>query len=241
MIRCYLSQNAYLKGCEVCREGRKWPFAVNRQYKGKFKLESTINKFLTVPSLVLAEYDIFHPTYYDPYFLKFTSKKLVVTVYDMIHEIFPQYFPAKDHTAEHKKILLAKANKIIAISENTKRDLLHFYPSIDKDKIEVIHLCSSHLVPGTEGSIKYPERYILFVGQRSIYKNFLLFLKAVAEIINKQSDLFLVCAGGGPWSSEERSFLKELGIEAKVHLHSVNDSQLALLYSKAICFVFPIK
>jgi glycosyltransferase involved in cell wall biosynthesis len=66
--------------------------------------------------------------------------KIVLTVYDMIHEIFPEYFPDKDKTALNKKIMMQNADKIIAITKNTKMDIIKFYPEIDEDKIEVIYL-----------------------------------------------------------------------------------------------------
>ena len=73
------------------------------------------------------DFDIFHPTYYEPYFLKYLQKKpYVLTVYDMIHELFPNYFKANDQTKVWKKQLIENAGAIIAISENTKQDILKF-------------------------------------------------------------------------------------------------------------------
>jgi len=71
------------------------------------------------------------------------GKCLVVTVYDMIHELFPEAFSCKDKTASSKYLMMKNADKIIAISKNTKVDILKLYPEIDAEKIEVIHLGTS--------------------------------------------------------------------------------------------------
>ena len=68
---------------------------------------------------------------------------LVLTVYDMIHELFPKCFSDKDKTVLNKHIMMRNADKIIAISKNTKMDIIKFYPEIDEAKIEVIYLGTS--------------------------------------------------------------------------------------------------
>ena len=89
------------------------------------------------------DYDIFHPTYYNPYFLKYLNNKpYVLTIYDMIHEMYPEYFPLNDETPALKKELAEKATKIIAISKNTKKDIIKYY-GINSNKIDVIYLGNS--------------------------------------------------------------------------------------------------
>ena len=84
-------------------------------------------------------FDVFHPTYYNPYFQKILKKKpYVLTVYDMIQESFPDMFKG-DNIAIQKKKVIECATRIIAISENTKTDILKIY-DIDPNKIEVIPL-----------------------------------------------------------------------------------------------------
>ncbi|RZK26301.1 MAG: hypothetical protein EOO43_03225 [Flavobacterium sp.] len=51
------------------------------------------------------DFDILHPTYYDTYFLEYTDKPFVLTVYDMIHEIYKEYFNVSDITSYNKKLL----------------------------------------------------------------------------------------------------------------------------------------
>ena len=98
------------------------------------------NQGESVRLLKKQDFDIFHPTYYEPYFLKYLQKKpYVLTVYDMIHEHFPNYFKANDQTKVWKKQLIENAAIIIAISEKTKQDILKF-TNADPDRIRVIYL-----------------------------------------------------------------------------------------------------
>ncbi|MBF0312593.1 MAG: glycosyltransferase family 4 protein [Oligoflexia bacterium] len=248
LIRSYLSQNHYIREDDICRNAvlmsflmdPKFAWAFESKFKGKLAIFSAINKLLLTPSLLFEDYDTLHPTYYDPYLLKFKGKKeLVITVYDMIHEIYPQYFNRRDKSAEHKRRLLAAADKIIAISENTKRDVLRFYPQIPEQKIKVIYLGTSDFQGSADPLIKLPERYLLFVGNRDVYKNFALLLQAIAPLLQKQSDLYLVCAGGGKFNNEELFLIERLDVKDKVIHYYAGDSDLAHFYKKATCFIFP--
>jgi glycosyltransferase involved in cell wall biosynthesis len=185
------------------------------------------------------DFDVFHPTYYDPYFLKYLkTKPYALTVYDMIIELFPDMFKG-DITAIQKKKVIECATKIIAISENTKTDIIHFY-DIDPQKIEVIPLATSLHRSVPDSTLKLPQRYILFVGNRGDYKNFPLFINSIASLLQKENDLFLICAGGGIFSESEMHLLNELRIKNQVLYYPVtNDSTLSQLYRKAILFIFP--
>ncbi|MDO7744526.1 MAG: glycosyltransferase family 4 protein [Pedobacter sp.] len=185
------------------------------------------------------EYDVFVPTYYDPYFLKFIgTKPYVLTVYDMIHEIYPSYFANDKSTVPNKKTLIENATKIIAISESTKNDIIKIYPNIPEDKIEVVYL--AHTIK-TETSIRLdlPEKYILFVGNRSIYKNFFFFLNAIADLILETPDLYIVCAGGNSFTKEEIELINKLDITDRIVQRNFKDAELACYYKQALCFVFP--
>ncbi len=68
--------------------------------------------------------DIVHETYYLGKKLASSKSKTLVTVYDMIHEKFPQFFPKNDKTSQFKKAAVQRADHIICISENTRSDLI---------------------------------------------------------------------------------------------------------------------
>lgn len=194
-----------------------------------------LNRYLA--SKKMRKYDIVHPTYYNPYVLKCKRKKLVITVYDMIHELFPEMFSSNDATAENKKQLIYGADHIIAISESTKNDIIRLYPDISPDKITVIYI-GSNMMPNLEKlNINLPERFILFVGNRSLYKNFNRFMKSIRQILLDDPNLNLVCLGGGAFTEEEKGLIAE--VFSQVFQMNAYDAELAYAYSKAVCFVFP--
>ncbi|WP_286072298.1 glycosyltransferase family 1 protein [Duncaniella freteri] len=160
-----------------------------------------------------------------------------MTVYDMIHERFPEMFPEQDHTSELKRITVTKADKIIAISHWTKKDLIEIY-GLPEDKIEVIHLGQSIDTTNEQPVEGLPESYILFVGNRGAYKNFERFARAFARIHRNHPDVKLVCTGG-LFSESEMAFLKDLSIDSCIHHYFVSEAQLVYLYRHALCFVFP--
>lgn len=191
-----------------------------------------------IKALKKGDFDVFVPTYYNPYFLEhLNGKPYVLTVYDMIHEIFPQYFTRDLHTVKNKKLLMEKATKIIAISESTKQDILKIYPHIDASKIEIVYLSHS-IRPTDKADLLLPEKYILFVGNRTIYKNFIFFLKAVAPILKADADLHVVCAGGNKFNDEELQLIKELQVSNQLVQRNFEDHELATYYANAKCFVF---
>jgi len=190
------------------------------------------------------DFDIFHPTYYEPYFLPYLGKKpYVVTVYDMIHELFPRYFKSGDQTKVWKKHLIENAGAVIAISENTRQDIVKFTDA-DPDHIHVIYLGnpfehdSAPIGPSTDSPV-FEKPYLLFVGGRPAYKNFDLFIESVAGMLRDDEGLHVVCAGWLPFSSREKKVFEELKISPKVHHVKINDRVLKNLYRNARAFVFP--
>jgi glycosyltransferase involved in cell wall biosynthesis len=185
------------------------------------------------------EYDIFHPTYYDNYFLSHLDKPFVLTVYDMIHEVYAEYF-GDDFDSINKRKLCEKADKIIAISDSTKKDLIDIF-GIQEDKIQVIYLATDFdSLSAVKPNINFQEmRYILFTGNRSVYKNFLTFLIAVSSILKNYKDLQLICTGPD-FSAVENRWIENLGVSSKVKsFYCESENELAYLYQNAECFVFP--
>lgn len=183
-------------------------------------------------------FDVFHPTYFNPYFLKVIKKPFVLTVHDMIYEAMPDYFPSNDPLPYHKRLLMEKADKIIAISEKTKIDILA-YSNIKQEKIEVIHHGISFSSLNYQAVPSLPDNYILFVGDREKYKNFHLLAEGFKILSLKYPDLKLVLAGGGPITYGDAEFLRRCNILEKTLQISASDEQLNTIYKRAICFVYP--
>jgi len=206
--------------------------------RGK-RILTSINQYALEQSI--PRYDVFHPTYYDNYFLK-TEKMppFVITVHDVIPE---KYF--KDERGyslvRNKKNLISKAARIIAISETTKRQLLNFY-DVDPSNIVVIPHGRPDEVKVTpedkEKSWDKGQPYILYVGLRTGYKNFSFLLQSSAPFLLKY-DMQLKVAGPPPVESEMR-LVEELNLQDKVEFLSYPSlEELYALYHAAFCFAFP--
>jgi glycosyltransferase involved in cell wall biosynthesis len=231
------SNNHYISDSEIVRH---WQFFPNYEFKGKQRLMMPFNKMASIQQLKKQNFDLFHPTYYDPYFLNYIGNKpFVLTVYDMIHEKFSDLFSPNDPTTQNKRLLVEKASKIIAISESTKKDLMELFGT-EESKIKVVYLGNSMLLEHTATlTINIPDKYILFVGSRFGYKNFDRFFEAISHLLQKNKNLSLVCAGGGAFKSTDLIRFESLGILDQIHQYDLDDSTLSLLYKHAEVFVFP--
>lgn len=219
-------------------------FLLNYQFSKKTRLIYEMNKFYTLSLLRKKQYDILHPTYFDSYFIPYLNRKpLVVTFHDMIHEKFSHQF--NELTLDRgiiarKRQLAQRADRIIAVSESTKRDVVEIL-NVDPAKIEVVYHGSSFTgLPGrsTGEAALVTEPYLLFVGSRRVYKNFGGLLRSVHTVL-KRHNLKLVCAGGGAFTSAEKNALHALGIADLVEQWPINDQILPNLYRQAVAFVFP--
>lgn len=200
-----------------------------------------LNTFIDSKNIKNGKYDLLHATYYHPYFLnKLTGKPFVLTVHDLTHELFTKEVGGMQiKTIEYKQMAIRGAKHIIAVSQNTKKDLMKIY-NIPSDKITVIYHGNNFEKVSPKKIRNLPMKFLLFVGNRGGYKNFDLFVKAIAPIISLDKNLFLVCAGGGKFNKSERKLLFELGVLDKVkQVGFKSDSELAYVYKKALVYVLP--
>lgn len=193
-----------------------------------------VNKLMRCFDIMRKRYDIIHPTYY--YATKPKRGKFLVTVHDMTHEKYSGVYPVNKRVIAAKRKIIPQADRIIAVSENTKRDILQFFPSIDPAKISVIYHGASMTPKGNEPSPLH-EDYVLFVGHRGMYKNFSRFTEAMKEIMTTHKSLHVFCAGGGSFTPEEVTSFGEFA--PRFHQAGLNDDELAGAYENALCFVFP--
>lgn len=190
----------------------------------------------------LNTFDVIHPTYYNLLSQQDISKcryPIVLSVWDMIHEIFPEQMDANGSHQEMKRKAILAAQKIICISENTKKDLLERY-LIPEEDITVTYLASELDINMSYGSDSVPEcAYFLYVGSRASYKNFERLLIAFAKVISSYDDLAL-CVVGSPFIEAEEKLIHNLGLEDYIeHYGYVNNRHLAKLYRCSLAFVYP--
>lgn len=180
--------------------------------------------------------DIYHPTYFYNLVPELKAKR-VLTVYDMIYELYPGDYSPDDVTAANKREAVRRADGVICISESTKIDLLNFLP-IPEERVRVIHLANSlTLTVDSPPVIQSP--YLLFVGKRGGYKNFARLLTAYAHSQRVRNDFRLICFGGGAFQPDEIERLKALAVEGRVEVFDGSDRLLANLYANASLLVYP--
>lgn len=198
-----------------------------------------LNKLYNIFKLILHKPDILHITYYNSYLLPFipSKTKLVVTAHDMIHEIYPELFPTWDNTTKHKRKVFNRADLIIAISENTKTDLIKFFGT-DSGKISVIYHGNPFAKKLPETTFGMDKPYFLFVGQRDRYKNFSTLIKAIAPILTERQ-YNLLCIGGKPFSESEILEFETLGIRSLTERRNCSDAELQMAYKNALCMIYP--
>jgi glycosyltransferase involved in cell wall biosynthesis len=203
------------------------------------RLYRFVNKTLAPSILRTWRPDILHETYYSKNAIAPRGCKTVLTVHDMIHELYPQYFASWDPTREEKSKAVARADHIICVSENTRRDLMRLL-DVPGEKISVVHHGFA-LAPGETADLPLPRRpFFLFVGSRGGYKNFDLLLEAYAEKPNIKDNYDLIAFGGGSFNTHEKELIHRLGLtELQVRQFGGDDSILGPLYKQASFFVYP--
>jgi len=213
---------------------RHLSFFPNNDSKGLMRIMSLLNKCSFVCEVKKGNWDIIHSTYYNPFFLKYTNHiPFVVTIHDMIQE----KFNFDKITVDNKKRYITQADKIIAVSENTKKDIIEIY-NMNPDKIDVIYQGHSVDQEIVQKVGNLPKNYFLFVGQRSFYKNFNRFAKAMSGVIKKYPEYHIVCTGS-PFTPEEKKILLNYHIDKQTHQYFANEKELTYLYKNATAFVFP--
>lgn len=190
----------------------------------------------------LSRPNVIHPTYYSLLTRQEINKyrcPVVLTVWDMIHERFPEKTDLMGQYAEAKRKAILAAQAIVCISENTKKDLLERY-SLVESKITVTHLASEINASLAHGSEPVPNRpYYLYVGSRASYKNFDGLLAAIAKAVSIQPNMAL-CVVGEPFNEIEEKLIATLKLTEHIeHYGYVNDRHLASLYRCSVAFVYP--
>lgn len=199
------------------------------------------NENYVIELLKEGDFDVFHPTYFEDYYLPYLKgKPFVLTIHDMIPELYPQFFPKNDIQIMMKRKLAPLANAIIAVSERTKKDIVTIL-GVPEEKVHVIyHGCSFPILSGEKQlAIINNHPYILYVGGRGYYKNFRLFVKYICSFLKSHSEVFVICTGL-PFTTDEVQLLSGYGIQNRfIHYWTATDEILYSLYHQALCFVFP--
>ena len=191
-----------------------------------------IERYISPKLSYLQQPFIFHSSYY-----RYCTNKNAInitTVHDFTYEKFKSGITQKIHCMQKYQAIL-HSDAIICISRNTRDDLLHYLPYIDKNKIHVIYNGVSETYAPLN-YIPYPplREYILFIGSRENYKNFDFTVKAIKQTSFK----LLIC--GKPLSKREKQFLdQELGPQRYLIKINISDNELNKIYNSVYCLSYP--
>lgn len=186
--------------------------------------------------------DLFISTYYTTPL----STPSVFMAYDMIPEVAGADLTQPMWREKHRAIQHASA--YIAISENTARDLVRFFPDISAESITVAHCgvqpqfspASSEEISRFKTKYGISKPYFILAGagsgQKGSYKNTMLFFQAFSRLFSKQG-FDIVCTGGGSIDEEVRAYTAG----STVHTLTLEDAELRIAYSGVVALVYPSK
>ncbi|MGD9994186.1 MAG: glycosyltransferase family 4 protein [Salinivirgaceae bacterium] len=195
--------------------------------------------------------DIFHGLSHElPLGIKKTGVKSVVTIHDLIYKTYPNDFSLFDRLIYDFKFTYAckNADKIIAVSQSTKNDIVKYYGT-PESKIEVIYQSCHQQFKQTLSTdeisnillpYQLPNQFMLFVGSIIERKNLLNLIKAI-ELLPETIKLPLVVVGkGNSYLKKVNAYIKEKKLEDRiVFAPQVRYKDLPALYQKASVFIYP--
>ena len=195
-----------------------------------------------VARLQLKNYDL----YFEPNFipLEIRAKKMVTTVYDFSFHLYPEWHPKEriEYFSRNFFPRIQKSDFIITISEYVAREAREIL-KIEEARIKTIYLgCNAIFNRRGDETIrmKLPENYLLFVGSLEPRKNLVSLLNAYALLPNYLKKEFkLLLVGFKGWENVEIFRLLNKMKGHVEYLGYVGDEELAHLYRKATCFVYP--
>jgi glycosyltransferase involved in cell wall biosynthesis len=203
-------------------------------------LPTQVKRYLN-PNLGKQE-GVFHSSYYRV--AKNSELRNISTLHDFTYEFFVKGLPKIIHHYQKSSAIRQSAG-IICVSENTKKDLLSFFPKTKESKIRVIYNGVNKNFKITKDSdnayqaLKIPYsggEFLIYIGDRlSEYKNFPLAVKT-CRLVQKP----LLIVGGSLLSKKEKELLAlELGTNNYFHMLNVSVEKLNVLYNQALCLIYP--
>lgn len=185
---------------------------------------------------------IYHASYYSKLHqskLLCKNFKSIVTVHDLITEKYKETKIIRKPRIDIRKRSIESADHIICISNNTKSDLFKYY-SVDESKVSVIYLGSNFEKFSLKKNTTLNKKpFLLFVGKRSGYKNFDVFIKAFSNSNFLRKNFDIVAIGGGVFSSDEIYLIKNLKLEDIIYQIEADDEKLANYIQGAEALIYP--
>lgn len=185
-----------------------------------------------------------------PLKIQHTNIKTVVTIHDLLFKTFPDQYAAIDRSIYNGKFRYAceYSDRIVAISEATKRDIIQYY-SIAPEKIQVIYQsCHERFMQTKSQSTiqevleryQIPSEYLLYVGSIVERKNLLGIIKAM-EKLRPSFQLPLVVIGGGTgrYRNKVKNYIAAQKLQDRIFFIQPESKELPAIYQQASIFLYP--
>ena len=208
--------------------------------------------YLMTNQLKRDKVDLYHGLSHElPFKIRNTGIKTVVTIHDLIFKVYPHtysYFDRKIDDFKFKSSCIS-ADKIIAISEHTKRDVIKHY-GINPEKIEVVYQSCDpiYFQESTNEEkrqvlkkYKIKGDYFLYVGSIQERKNLKLIIEAYHSLLPKMNIPLVVVGKGKKYKKEVQEMISQLKLEHLVLWKNELEElwELKALYSGAKALIYP--
>ena len=225
-----------------------------RTYQSRAWLKAWWRSYSVVKQLQQDRIQLYHGLSHElPFRLHRTGIRSVVTIHDLIFKVYPHTYSAIDRKIYDFKFRdsCQRADRIVAISYNTKRDIVRFY-GIDPSKIEVVYQSCDPLYYRSEEPTgeehrgrslldTLPSEYLLFVGSIQERKNSRLLLASYQYLSSDERIPLVVVGKGGKYLQQMKALAQAQGIQNLVFWKDdvADNHQLRRLYQNATALVYP--
>ena len=198
--------------------------------------------------------DIFHGLAQElPRDIKKSIAKSVVTIHDMIFLRHPEFYKPIDRWIYFNKVKFAvhNADNIVAISQQTKNDLVETF-KIREDRISVIYQSCNEVFYDKRTDVELqkvkekwllPEQFVLYVGALNENKNILVILEALNNLKGKLDIPLVVVGHGVDYKKKMQEFAAKNGLKQSLifasDLADPSPLELSSFYQLASVFIFP--
>ena len=201
-----------------------------------------------IKDLIKNKIELFHGLSNElPVFLEKTSIKKIVTIHDLIFIRYPNLFTFIDRKIYYQKFKSAceKADKIIAVSKQTKKDIINFF-CIPEEKISVVYQgcnkafqiqINQNQKQFTLKKYNLPKKYLLYVGTIEERKNLITLLKTLKELPNQN---LVIIGNGKSYKKKCLKFVSDNKLEKQIFfLKDLSLDEMATIYQSADIMIYP--
>lgn len=253
-IDSYLLENNYSIPSAIIRQRRGFlPFRKEKFFRKIYRLFGISNYTTSFNQELLAKADIYHSVFYPtpPIVGAYPNIKKLITIHDLIPLLFPEI---NSNTQLLKSIIqdIEAGGFAICVSENTKKDLLHFAPQLNPNRVFVSYLAASKdLFYPCKNNEKFltlqaqyqlPDKYFLSLGTLEPRKNIEHVMRSFIKMIkdNNIDDLYLVLVGAKGWQYDNifKEYDNSTEKDKIIFTGRLPDTDLASIYSHALAFYY---